>query len=842
MTELKFNLTPDPKVLIALTHTPLQPLDALCELIDNAIDSFNVAKLQGAPIEFPLVVVDLPGTAEINRGEGSVRVRDNGPGLTADLAEKALRAGYSGNRPYDSLGLFGMGFNIASGKLGQVTRFLTARKEDNDALEAVVDLIAMQDSRSYDVPAKRISKPAEFTHGTLVEVKRWWAEGNPNNGFVKKLVSYGKNEIRRQLGRRYATILLQDKVRILVNNDPCEPFEHCVWSDSRSLDRKGHGKIPAVFRFNEVVGTQNRCSNCNDLIKQGENECPTCKSQSFRTLEERIRGWVGIQRFDDANDFGIDMVRNGRAIRIGEKSAFFEFTDEFKKLIKDYPVDSLYGRIVGEVHLNHIPVDFLKQDFQRSSPEWQRAMSYLRGDSSLQPSQPNADANQSPVFTLYQGYRKVRNFGKADMYMGVWDADADKPRRVSRDLEREYYEKFKAKQPGYYDDAEWWKLVEQADQRPLPELIDCPECQAQNLKEQEQCQVCGYVLIGKTCLNPECAKTIAKSAVSCGFCGTSQVPEVKEPWKCEVCGEGNPPEADTCRRCTKTRGTEHPASIGYLKNNADKDDDLSAPGCSVELADGNYSQPIDVFTFVTRVPIEVAWQGPRVPMLAFKGEQVEIFIDKTHPLFKTYRMRVEPMVAAEIGQYLFEANRRLLTQTKAGAHSISNLTWLVLQKRWADSLEDSADDIKEDIRRLFDAIRGRLPALVKDQAEDLFEDLSEDQKKSMVARMLGRNLDISKLGQMKSTGEYFTYVDEDTVVGIFRKLPGLFFDGGVWTLAYSGITDLPETVLREAQNRILAKHLNCLEDCAGFLNYDAPENLISQRARASVDFLLQGLG
>src|ERR1035441_5236726 len=112
----------------------------------------------------------------------------------------------------------------------------------------------------------------------------------------------------------------------------------------------------------------------------------------------------------------------------------------------------------------------------------------------------------------------------------------------------------------------------------------------------------------------------------------------------------------------------------------------------------------------------------------------------------------------------------------------------------------------------------------------------------MVSRMLGRNLDISKLGQMKSTGEYLPYVDEETVVEIFRKLPAVFFDGGVWNMAYSGITDLPEPVLREAQARIVAKHLNCLEDCAGFLNYDTPENLISPRARASVDFLLQGLG
>jgi hypothetical protein len=840
MTE--FDLTPDPKVLIALTHTPLQPLDALCELIDNAIDSFQVAKLQGAPIEFPLVVVELPGAAEIARGEGAVRVRDNGPGLTADLAEKALRAGYSGNRPYDSLGLFGMGFNISSGKLGRVTRFLTARKSEENAIEVVVDLIALQEKHSYKVPVNIVKKPLEFHHGTVVEVHGWWPEGNPNNGFIRKLVSYGKAEIRRQVGRRYATILRQEKVRILVNGDACEPFEHCVWDASRSLERKSLGRIPARFDFNEVVGNQSRCSVCNDLIPGGGTSCPTCGSSSFSTLEERIRGWVGIQRFDDANEFGIDLVRNGRAIRIAEKGAFFEFTDELKKMMRDYPVDSIYGRIVGEVHLNHVPVDFLKQDFQRSSPEWQRAMSFLRGDSSLQPTQPGAEKNHSPVFKLYQGYRKVRTPGKTDMYMGYWDVESDKPKRVSREVEKDYHDKFRAKLPGYYDDSEWWKLVEQADHAPLPELVPCPECQAQNLKEHEQCQVCGHVLIGKPCLNPDCGKTIAKSAVACGYCGSSQVPEIDEPWKCEVCGEGNPPESETCRRCTKPRGAQHPASIDYLNRNADKDDELSIPGCSVLLADENYSAPIDVITYVTRVPIEASWQGPRIPMLTFKGERIEVFIDKTHPLFRTYRMRAEPMIAAEVAQYLYENNRRLLSLQNSGGHNISSLAWLILQRRWADTLEDSADSIKEDIRQLFDAIRGRLVGLVIDKAEDLFDDLTEAQKKSMVSRMLGRNLDISKLGQMKSSGEYFPHVDEETVVTIFRKLPAAFFDGGVWNAAYSGITDLPEPVLREAQDRIFAKHMNCLEDCAGFLNYDAPENLISQRARASVDFLLQGLG
>ena len=62
-----FDLTPDPKVLIALTHTPMQPLDALCELVDNALDSFQAAKLQGVPIEHPIITVDLPRPSELSR-------------------------------------------------------------------------------------------------------------------------------------------------------------------------------------------------------------------------------------------------------------------------------------------------------------------------------------------------------------------------------------------------------------------------------------------------------------------------------------------------------------------------------------------------------------------------------------------------------------------------------------------------------------------------------------------------------------------------------------------------------------------------------------------------------
>lgn len=92
---MKFDFTPDPKVLIALTHTPMQPLDALCELIDNAIDSFYGAKIQGLKTDNPMVIVTLPSRKQLSENGGMLRIQDNGPGMSPQNAEKAIKAGFS---------------------------------------------------------------------------------------------------------------------------------------------------------------------------------------------------------------------------------------------------------------------------------------------------------------------------------------------------------------------------------------------------------------------------------------------------------------------------------------------------------------------------------------------------------------------------------------------------------------------------------------------------------------------------------------------------------------------------------------------------------------------------
>jgi hypothetical protein len=533
------------------------------------------------------------------------------------------------------------------------------------------------------------------------------------------------------------------------------------------------------------------------------------------------------------------LIRNGRAIRIAEKTAFFEFVDEFKKTVKDYPIDGPYGRIVGEVHLNHVPVDFLKQDFQRSSPEWQRAISYLRGESSLQPNQPGTDKNESYIYKLFQGFRRVRRPGKSDLYMGYWDKESNEPKRISRDIEKEYYQKFLDKLPGYYEDSEWWKLVEHADSPPLEELVECPACSAQNLKEYDICAVCSFVLIGKPCINPECKHEIPKSAQSCPECGLSQVPKVEEPWACQVCGAKNRATEKGCTSCNEEKGKENTISQEFLSKNANKSDELSIPGCSIMLADGTYSSPVNVNVYITEKPIKANQQKDGVPLIAFKGEEIEIYLDKTHKVFKSFRIRPEQMIAAEVALFIYDMNRRLSGKQYQGQHTLSNIEWQILNTRWAEKLEDSPEKIREDVNVFYAQMKEKLPELMKEMTADIFNEMPEEQKRTLVDNMLNQSVDISQLGNMKDDGEFLIYIDEECITDIFKKYPYAFFDGGVWDISYSNSTELTGTILQQAQVRIRNVYLNCLNDMVNFIKYRSTEMGIAQRTRLSLDFLQQ---
>ena len=197
------------------------------------------------------------------------------------------------------------------------------------------------------------------------------------------------------------------------------------------------------------------------------------------------------------------------------------------------------------------------------------------------------------------------------------------------------------------------------------------------------------------------------------------------------------------------------------------------------------------------------------------------------------------MIASEVALFLYDSNRRFSVQQYLGQHSLSNLEWAILNYRWSNELKDSAERVKNDILFLFTTLKERLPDLLGEQASDFYEDLNEDQKKQLVENIIGQGLDISELGKMKANGKYLRYIDIDTLVDIFRREPGYFFDGNFWKETYNAITGLSANLIEQAQLRTRSTYLNCLEDIARFLKYAEPETIITQRARASLEILQQ---
>jgi len=522
-------------------------------------------------------------------------------------------------------------------------------------------------------------------------------------------------------------------------------------------------------------------------------------------------------------------------IRKAEKTAFFQFVDEMKNPVLDYPIDQTFGRIVGEVHIDHVPVDFTKDDFQRTSTEWISAMAYLRGETSLQPGLAGDTPNNSPVYRLYQGFRRVKTPGKTDMYMGYWDSASKKPKRISRDIERDYHQKFLERKPGYYDDTEWWKLVEQADRPPLESIVECPDCSLQNLESAEVCFSCGHIFSGKTCLNPACCTTIQASAVSCPHCGLSQVPEVQEPWICEVCRTKNAAGIDACARCGFPKGAASTVSRDYLLNSSNKSDDLSYPDCSILLPDNTRSAPVDVDVYVTRGPIVPNRSREHLPLVVLKSDRIEIFVDSAHPMFETYGTHPEQLVAGEVAQYIFETHRQLAGGQYSGQFSVSSIEWQVLISRWAEVLEDSSEKVKKDISSFLGHIKERLPEIFGSDAADYYTEMSDTQKKSMFENLLSDGIGIDKLQHIVEVGDFLTHVDDRTIADLLKKFPEKFFDGHIWDVPY--IKDIPEIFAETAQERAISVYTNMLEDIINFSEQSRPSIALTHRSRLSLDYL-----
>jgi Histidine kinase-, DNA gyrase B-, and HSP90-like ATPase len=461
--QVQFNLTPHPRILPMLGEIVLPQWRCLAKLVDNSVDAFLEAQRACSPVQGPLVRISTPTTAT----HGSrLSVQDNGPGMDPATLERAARAGWTSHDPINNLGLFGMGFNIATARLGSRTSIWTTRAGDLEWTGLQIDFEQLIRQQAFITQVTTRPKSSPDTSGTEVIIERLKPE--QLEWFAKR---YNRTNIARQLGRVYSSMIGPSRTpvgfRLEVNGTQVQPKLHCIWGGPGNPERVAEtaklGPVSAFQSFDVRLEARPFCTQCWNWLGVGQSACPSCGSSGVVVQRQRrVHGWLGMQRYLDQSDYGIDILRNGRKIEVGNKDLFSWFDENSDAQEIEYPIDDPRdrGRIVGEVHLDHCRVPYTKDRFVREDSAWSEMTQIVRGNTPLRPEiagRMGAGENNSPLYRLFQAFRRSNPHNRRT---GGWARLL-----VVQDNERAQAmaKHFDAGESEYQTDEKWWDLVEEAD-------------------------------------------------------------------------------------------------------------------------------------------------------------------------------------------------------------------------------------------------------------------------------------------------------------------------------------------------------------------------------------------
>lgn len=448
----QYNITPTPRLLERLGDIPIEQFRSVAELIDNSIDAFQDAIRDGKQFDQCRLKVTLP---TVDHAEACITIEDNGPGMSAEDLEHAVRAGWSSNHANDHLGLFGMGFNAATSRLGLVTEMYTTRAGDDHWIGVRIDFADLIRRNSFLTPALTRAKSDPASHGTEIRIRHLRLA---HRSFFAKPINI--QNLRNELARIYAPLLLDSEHRfqLEVNRVVISPRRYCTWDERRTVPVERVGDVHAVERFDIPLPPRQYCPECL-LTFDGDNVCPQCgQANNIRQIQRRLYGWVGIQRFTHPEKYGIDLVRNGRVIESLNKDLFMWHDEDRSEL--EYPVDDQRnrGRIIGVVHIDHGAVSFMKDMFERNDPAWAEMVTLVRGDGPLRPNiarKLGFTPSQAPLYRLFQAFR--RNEPKAPTPWAHVLAVKDYKEAAAM------AELFYRGDPDYQSDEKWYEIVERQD-------------------------------------------------------------------------------------------------------------------------------------------------------------------------------------------------------------------------------------------------------------------------------------------------------------------------------------------------------------------------------------------
>ncbi|RNJ79473.1 MAG: hypothetical protein EB829_02090, partial [Nitrosopumilus sp. H8] len=214
-----------------------------------------------------------------------------------------------GTKQKGKLGKFGLGMKSACSALGK-TFTITTSRDDSD-----LDYVACYDEYKWLNDSTR-----NWTNFQIDDRKKTRSWHGTLIEISKLNVPLYPNQtamFKRDFGIRYGTYLRHGQISLYINTTECRPIEPEIQKDSR----------------------------INLEMRLGKNS---------------FKGWIGLlARRSIKGDYGVHLYKNYRLIKAYDKFG-----------IRTHPE---VAKIIGEVHLDHVPINYQKTDFIRDSLEYKEA-------------------------------------------------------------------------------------------------------------------------------------------------------------------------------------------------------------------------------------------------------------------------------------------------------------------------------------------------------------------------------------------------------------------------------------------------------------------------------------
>lgn len=768
ITATEFDLQPDPRVLPMLGEISIDQWRCIAELVDNAVDGFLHGSRQGNVIVSPRVDINLP---TVDSEGALLKITDNGVGMTPQILENAVRAGWSGNNPIDHLGLFGMGFNIATARLGSVTEVWTTRKGDPEWHGLSIDFDQLRRQRHFRTAHLRRAKVDPAQHGTEITIKRLKPE-------QRRWLVRGANQtsVRKRLSQTYSSMLRQSGTPIsfdlFINNKRVEARRHCVWDEKRSVPGPENGTIFAVTPINHAMAARFYCTHCMSWLIEVEDDgaCPVCDSKgTVIKRERRVTGWIGLQRYLDQSEFGFDFIRNGRKIEIGNKDLFVWRDGETEE--REYPIDDQRnrGRIVGEIHIDHCRVSYSKDRFDRADPSWDEMIQLIRGEGPLRPEKAKSlgySTNDSPLFKIFRAFRRTsphsKTAGAYERILIVKDND--------RAAEMAAY--FHDGNPEYQDDAKWWELVQEADR----ELLYGTGGKAKPGTEDD----------GKTQLDdlPEGLVDVSpKTSGSTPPLGTT-VPSIEHT---------APP----------TRREIPSLSRKYIYKKANAPWNITA--FEVEADD----------------PGLTAGAPWAMPLADVATRNYHFLYNPDHPVFRSITMTPRDALLVQLTWMTGE-----LLRTTKETPDLGEIVAEFRRDYGDETLLDSQTMAAEATSILIDIAKALVANCPSEDRAALFNELSVSEQQSVMRVLAAKKI---KPTSVTVDGSFLQYAPAEILSAMIQRHPEYCFDGKIWDDAYEGLDYGDKDITDGVRIAITSRYLGLINDAVWLARKDSRDLAASSR-------------